>query len=282
MDGKWWLGYFLIFLFAAPAFSQDTIYLDKKGRWLDSKENAFRYCTRVELAEDNIEVKVYNLGDTLLYLHHFSNFIDNPKKCILNGVSSIYYADGQLSDTYMNVKGKKEGEYRRFYRDGKLKYLCNFENNRREGQLEMYYPNGSLWRTEEFRKGVSQGGHVYDAAGNEIEFYPSERILGFPGGVDALAFFMKEHVHYPLEASEQKVEGRVLVQLTFDRRGRIVEYHVLPQSTENYYLRKEAIRFVEEDLMKTEWEPAVQFGEFKKIRFVLPVAFKIPKPKASK
>lgn len=282
MDGKWWLGYFLIFFFAAPSFSQDTIYLDKKGRWLDSKENAFRYCTRVELAEDNIEVKVYNLGDTLLYLHHFSNFVDNPKKCILNGVSSIYYANGQPSDTYRSVKGKKEGEYRRFYRDGKLKYLCHFENNRREGQLEMYYPNGSLWRTEEFRKGRSQGGHVYNAAGNEIDFYPSERIVGFPGGVDALGLFMKEHVHYPLEASAQKVEGRVLVQLTFDQRGRIVEYHVLPQSTESYYLRKEAIRFVEEDLMKTEWEPAVQFGEFKKIRFVLPIAFKIPKPKASK
>lgn len=180
------------------------------------------------------------------------------------------------------LKGKKEGEYRRFYRNGELKYLCHFENNRREGQLEMYYPNGSLWRTEEFRKGRSQGGHVYNAAGNEIEFYPSERIVGFPGGVDALALFMKEHVHYPLEASEQKVEGRVLVQLTFDQRGRIVEYHVLPQSTENYYLRKEAIRFVEEDLMKTEWEPAVQFGEFKKIRFVLPIAFKIPNLKASK
>lgn len=79
----------------------------------------------------------------------------------------------------MNVKGKKEGEYRRFYRNGELKYLCHFENNRREGQLEMYYPNGSLWRTEEFRKGRSQGGHVYNAAGNEIEFYPSERIVGF-------------------------------------------------------------------------------------------------------
>ena len=172
MGGKWWLWYLLIFFFAAPAFSQDTIYLDKKGRWLDSKENAFRYCTRVDLAEDNIEVKVYNLGDTLLYLHHFSYFVDDPKKCIVNGVSSIFYADGQLSDTYMNVKGKKEGEYRRFYRNGELKYLCHFENNRREGQLEMYYPNGSLWRTEEFRKGRSQGGHVYNAAGNEIEFYP--------------------------------------------------------------------------------------------------------------
>lgn len=118
MGGKWWLWYLLIFFFAAPAFSQDTIYLDKKGRWLDSKENAFRYCTRVDLAEDNIEVKVYNLGDTLLYLHHFSYFVDDPKKCIVNGVSSIFYADGQLSDTYMNVKGKKEGEYRRFYRNG--------------------------------------------------------------------------------------------------------------------------------------------------------------------
>ena len=44
MGGKWWLWYLLIFFFAAPAFTQDTIYLDEKGSWLDSKEDAFRYC----------------------------------------------------------------------------------------------------------------------------------------------------------------------------------------------------------------------------------------------
>ena len=41
MGGKWWLWYLLIFFFAAPAFSQDTIYLDKKGRWLDSRRMRF-------------------------------------------------------------------------------------------------------------------------------------------------------------------------------------------------------------------------------------------------
>ena len=34
MGGKWWLWYLLIFFFAAPAFSQDTIYLDKNLRWV--------------------------------------------------------------------------------------------------------------------------------------------------------------------------------------------------------------------------------------------------------
>lgn len=107
MGGKWWLWYLLIFFFAAPAFSQDTIYLDKKGRWLDSKENAFRYCTRVDLAEDNIEVKVYNLGDTLLYLHHFSYFVDDPKKCIVNGVSSIFLCRWTTFGYLYECKGKE-------------------------------------------------------------------------------------------------------------------------------------------------------------------------------
>lgn len=282
MGCRFLLGFLLMPFLPVPSFSQDTIYLDKKDRWLDGKENAFRYCVQTELSKENIEVKIYNLGDTLLYLHHFSEFVDNPKRRVLNGKSIVYYADGQPSDTYTNVKGKKEGEYCRFYKDGKLKYRCHFIKDKREGLVEMYYPDGTLWRTEEFKKGVSQGGHVYDKEGKKIDFYPSERMAVFPGGSDALLSFMKEHIRYPEEAASQHIEGRVIVQLVFDKGGRIKGYNVLPESVDNYYLRAEAIRFVEEDLMKIEWEPAVRFGEFIRIRYTVPVTFKLQARKALK
>lgn len=93
---------------------------------------------------------------------------------------------------------------------------------------------------------------------------------------------MKEHIRYPEEAASQHIEGRVLVQLVFDKGGRIKGYNVLPESVDNYYLRAEAIRFVEEDLMKIEWEPAVRFGEFIRIRYTVPVTFKLQARKALK
>ena len=201
---------------------------------------------------------------------------------MLNGKSIVYYADGQPSDIYTNVKGKKEGEYRRFYKDGKLKYRCHFIKDKREGLVEMYYSDGTVWRTEEFKKGISQGGHVYDKEGKEITFYPSERMVTFPGGTDVLLAFIKEHVRYPEEAARQHIEGRVLVQLVFDKGGRIKDYNVLPESVNNYYLRAEAIRFVEEELMKIEWEPAVRFGELVRIRCTVPITFKLQARKALK
>ena len=60
-----------------------------------------------------------------------------------------------------------------------LSFDSHFIKDKREGLVEMYYPDGTLWRTEEFKKGVSQGGHVYDKEGKEIDFYPSERMAVF-------------------------------------------------------------------------------------------------------
>lgn len=73
MAGKCLLGLLLMSFLTAPSFSQDTIYIDRKNKWLESKEGAVRYCVRTYLKKDSIEVRYYNLGDTLLLIHHFRN-----------------------------------------------------------------------------------------------------------------------------------------------------------------------------------------------------------------
>lgn len=277
------LGLLLMSFGAVASFSQDTIYIDRKNKWLESKEGAVRYCVRTNLKKDSIEVRYYNLGDTLLLVHHFSKFTSDTKQCKLNGQSAIYYANGQPSDIRMYVNGKRNGEYLRFYRDGKLKYRCTFVNGVREGVVEMFYPNGSIWRTEQFIKGRSQGGNLYDEEGNEVDFYTSERSAAvFPDEYGDLRSFMREHIHYPKEAREQNVEGRILVQLAIDESGRVVRYRIHPKSDENYYLRKEVSRFAEENLMQIKWIPAVRFGEFERSIYTIPVTFNIPKPKVLK
>lgn len=283
MAGKCLLGLLLMSFLTAPSFSQDTIYIDRKNKWLESKERAVRYCVRTYLKKDSIEVRYYNLGDTLLLIHHFSKFTSDPKQCKLNGQSAIYYANGQPSDTRMYVDGKRNGEYLRFYRDGKLKYRCTFINNAREGLVEMFYPDGSIWRTEQFRKGRSKGGHLYDEEGHEVDFYPSERSAAMlPAEYGDLQNFIREHIHYPKEAIAQNAEGRIFVQLAIDESGHVIKYRIHPKSNENYYLRKEVSRFAEEDLMEIKWIPAVKFGEFDKSILTVPVTFNIPKPKALK
>lgn len=40
MAGKCLLGLLLMSFLTAPSFSQDTIYIDRKNKWLESKEGA--------------------------------------------------------------------------------------------------------------------------------------------------------------------------------------------------------------------------------------------------
>ena len=125
---------FILFLSsqAFSAFSQDTVYLDKKGRWTENVKEAIRYCIPEKLGENEIEVKFYNMGDTLLNLRRFSTFVSNPKQCVQNGKSISYYANGEPAVTADFENGHREGEMRRFYKNGKLKYVCWFSKGKRD------------------------------------------------------------------------------------------------------------------------------------------------------
>lgn len=265
----------MLFFFALSAFSQDTIYLDKQKRWIDDKDKAHQYCIRKELGKNDIEVTFYNMGDTLLRVQHYAAFTKEPKGRILHGESVLYYANGQPSEIYHDQNGKRHGKYQRFYEDGQLKYECLFIEGKRERNVKMYYPNGALWRIEQFSKGRSMGGHVFDESGKEADFYPSER-NGFPGGSVAMLKFIAKHFHYPKEAVREKAQGKVIIELKFDEEGHIKSYEILPQSIEHPLLRKEAARLVEEDMMPLKWERPVQFGEFRNsVKF--PIVFRIRK-----
>lgn len=252
----------MLCFFVLSAFSQDTIYLDKQKRWIDDKDKAHQYCIRKELGKNNIEVAFYNMGDTLLRIQHYAAFTKEPKERILHGESILYYANGQPSEIYHDWNGKRHGKYQRFYENGQLKYECLFIKGRRERNVNMYYPNGKLWRIEQFSKGRSMGGHIFDESGKEVEFYPSER-NGFPGGSVAMIKFLAKHLRYPKKAAQEKVQGTVIIELKFDEEGHIESYEILPQSVKHYLLRQEAVRLIEEDLMPLKWERPVHFGEFR-------------------
>jgi len=45
----------------------------------------------------------------------------------------------------------------------------------------------------------------------------------FPGGSSAIATYLKENIIYPDEAFQKKIEGKVLVQVTIDKEGRVTK-----------------------------------------------------------
>lgn len=91
----------------------------------------------------------------------------------------------------------------------------------------------------------------------------------FQGGteIDFLRWVMGQ-VHYPADAAEKKISGRVLVQFTVKADGSVDQVKIL--SAPHDLLAQEVQRVVESS---PHWEPALQDGSCVDVQFVLPFDF---------
>ena len=92
----------------------------------------------------------------------------------------------------------------------------------------------------------------------------------FPGGMGECMKWLGKNIKYPQIAQENGVQGRVIVQFVVNKDGSIVDAVVArgvdPQ------LDKEALRVV---AMMPKWKPGKQRGKEVRVRFTLPVMFRL-------
>jgi TonB family protein len=92
----------------------------------------------------------------------------------------------------------------------------------------------------------------------------------FPGGQEALMQFLRQEVKYPKEAEEKGLQGRVVVRYIIEKDGSISEVEIV--KSVNEYLDAEAIRVVN---AMPKWKPGKQKGEPVRVKFTLPVTFRL-------
>ncbi len=107
-----------------------------------------------------------------------------------------------------------------------------------------------------------------------VEEIEDDRILDapeesaeFPGDIYA---WLAKNIKYPSICEKQGVQGRVSVQFVINRDGSIVDVTVLRSPDDN--LSKEAERVVKS---MPKWKPARQGGRPVRMRYVLPVMFRL-------
>lgn len=105
----------------------------------------------------------------------------------------------------------------------------------------------------------------------EQVFYLVERTAVFPGGESKLYEFIRNNVVYPQFAMEEGIEGRVMVQFVIEKDGRISNVKTVGNEI-GYGLEREAIRVVKK---MPKWKPAEQGGEKVRMKFTLPILFKV-------
>ena len=94
----------------------------------------------------------------------------------------------------------------------------------------------------------------------------------FPGGMAELMKYLQKNTRYPQICKEQGVQGRVIVQFVVNMDSTITDVNVI--KSVNPHLDEEAVRVVK---AMPKWNPGKQRGEPVRVRFTLPVTFRLPK-----
>ena len=99
----------------------------------------------------------------------------------------------------------------------------------------------------------------------------------FPGGMGEMMKYLQENIKYPEQAKSNGVQGRVIVQFVVNKDGSISNDTVV--RSVDPLLDAEAIRVVRS---MPNWTPGKQKGEAVRVRFTLPVTFRLDGGEESK
>ena len=92
----------------------------------------------------------------------------------------------------------------------------------------------------------------------------------FPGGNTAMMKFLSDNIKYPVIAQENGIQGRVITNFVVERDGSITDVQVVRGVDPS--LDREAIRVIQS---MPKWKAGRQRGSAVRVRFTLPVVFRL-------
>lgn len=109
-----------------------------------------------------------------------------------------------------------------------------------------------------------------DSTAKEEVFMVAEQMPEFPGGMKEMLKFLQENVKYPENAMKNNVQGRVIVQFVIEKDGTPTEFKVARSVDPD--LDAEALRVLQ---TMPKWKPGMQRGKIVRVKFTVPVSFKL-------
>ena len=105
---------------------------------------------------------------------------------------------------------------------------------------------------------------------NDMEYCIVEMMPQYPGGLAAMLKYIRENIKYPEQAMKERIQGRVTVSFIVEKDGSIS--NVKAVRSVHPLLDKEAVRMVKS---MPKWSPGKNNGKPVRVRFNLPVMFKL-------
>ena len=130
--------------------------------------------------------------------------------------------------------------------------------------------NSTTIRANVQKKVVKTTKATKKTSANDKVYEVCEQMPTFPGGDAALMKYLSENVKYPALAIKAQEQGRVVVSFTVEKDGAISDVKVARSVTPS--LDAEAVRVVK---AMPKWTPGKQGGQLVRVRYNVPVSFKL-------
>lgn len=252
------------------------------------KQKVVSYGVVKSIDEDNVaNIEIFDNEDNTLKAIHscIASGEDFGKR---QGKQTYFYPDGKVEkvDVYSLTRHEKSGKNRSvqlsetlFYPDGteQEKVILTFSGDERHESYDRkgYYPNGAL-QFREIGNNESYSVTFYDEAGDKVTETPDGyscymTMPVFPGGQDELFYFLSHSVRYPAECQKSGIQGRVICSFVVAEDGKIEGVEVL-RSGGHPLLNSEAVRVIRS---MPRWTPGTKRGKPVRVRYTLPVTFRL-------
>lgn len=105
---------------------------------------------------------------------------------------------------------------------------------------------------------------------DDTPFMVVEDMPEFPGGTSALMEYLRKNIKYPSLCRESNIQGRVIISFVVNKDGKIVDAEVV--KSVHPLLDREALRVVSS---MPAWKPGMQRGKPVRVRYTVPVNFRL-------
>ena len=170
---------------------------------------------------------------------------------------------GTVRKTISNVRSTLRTELRRRFFD--LRHLIMFILVGLVTGIAVasaIHPNGVVRGAIEHVLGIPEDTTIYN---NVVEVMPS-----YPGDMTECYMFIARQMHYPEEAEEKGIEGRVLIRFVVEKDGRLTNFEVI--ESPDPLLSDEALRVLNQ---MPKWIPAKNKGKDVRCRYSMPILFRL-------
>ena len=114
-----------------------------------------------------------------------------------------------------------------------------------------------------------------DVTPEEKAFDVVEQMPEYPGGMQELFGYLSKNIHYPKDAEEQQIQGRVIATFVVMKDGSISNAKVVKSVSPS--LDEEALRCING---MPNWIPGRQKGQAVNVKYTIPISFRLDgKPK---